>query len=201
MSLLITLAAWEANITPDEKLVLLAIAERSAGDDEQKIWRREDDAIARLTNLDQDRIGRAVRGLMDRGALLEHHELPWGPGEYHEVWPWDLPGVETYPLALRPRTSDPVRPAPIDRSGYVYLIRGGGYYKIGKARDLDARIKWFEIKLPFEVELVLSIRSEDYSALERELHTAFEHKRTNGEWFALTEEDVAWIEERFGGEP
>ena len=73
------------------------------------------------------------------------------------------------------------------------MVEGGGYYKIGRAKKLDQRVKRFEIKLPFEIELVCSVHSDDYVALERALHERFADRRVNGEWFALTQADIDYI--------
>ncbi|WP_276917436.1 GIY-YIG nuclease family protein [Aneurinibacillus aneurinilyticus] len=79
--------------------------------------------------------------------------------------------------------------------GFVYIIREDytGRYKIGKTKKLDARLKLFNVDLPFEVELVHSIHTQNCDETERLLHEHFAHKRVNGEWFDLTEEDIAWI--------
>lgn len=80
------------------------------------------------------------------------------------------------------------------RAGYVYLLQSPtGAYKIGRSRNPQDRLRTFQIKLPFEVEYVCVIRCADMVALEAELHRAFEHKRLNGEWFALTGNDIEFI--------
>lgn len=78
--------------------------------------------------------------------------------------------------------------------GYVYLIQSPtSAYKIGKTVNPDNRIKTFKTKLPFEVEYVCLIQTDDMNALERNLHGLFADKRINGEWFALSAEDVEYI--------
>ncbi len=80
------------------------------------------------------------------------------------------------------------------RPGYVYLIRSvTGHYKIGRTRDPKKRMATFGVKLPFEVEFECLIKCEDMAQAEQELHAKFDHKRVNGEWFALSDEDVAYI--------
>lgn len=97
---------------------------------------------------------------------------------------------EEHVAGIRPKRVPRVhKPQP----GYVYVVEGGGYYKIGKAKDIRNRTTWFELKLPFEVKLVYLIESEYYSETEKELHLAFANKRINGEWFDLTEEDLDYI--------
>ncbi len=80
------------------------------------------------------------------------------------------------------------------RPGFIYLVKSStGHYKIGRAKNPDDRRRTFEVKLPFEVELIHTISSQNYSQAERSLHKRFAGKRVNGEWFALTDEDVTYI--------
>jgi hypothetical protein len=83
---------------------------------------------------------------------------------------------------------------PKRKSGYVYLIKGGDFFKIGVTKSLNSRMKYFQTKLPFEVEELAIIASDDSYGLEKQLHEQFEHKRVNGEWFSLDEEDVETIQ-------
>jgi hypothetical protein len=82
------------------------------------------------------------------------------------------------------------QPEPTINSGYVYVLAGGGYYKIGKTIDIDSRLDQIEPQLPFEVELVHTIETDDIDILEDELHERYAAKRTNGEWFQLSESDI-----------
>ncbi len=81
------------------------------------------------------------------------------------------------------------------RIGYVYLLRAdNGTYKIGRTRDPNDRIRTFSVKLPFEVEYMALIQTEDMYALEAELHGQYAEKRLNGsEFFALSDSDVKAI--------
>lgn len=79
-------------------------------------------------------------------------------------------------------------------AGYVYLISGGGYYKIGKTTNLGDRRKQIGLQLPFEVSLRHAVHTEDIDRLELYWHERFASKRLNGEWFALTAEDVREFE-------
>lgn len=85
-------------------------------------------------------------------------------------------------------------PAPPNTKGYVYLLKSPtGHYKIGKATYPEKRLKEIEILMPFEIERIHLIDCEDYNIAERELQLEFREKRTNGEWFLLDDEDVAFI--------
>lgn len=77
-----------------------------------------------------------------------------------------------------------------DRLGWIYLLQAGNCFKIGKATKLDRRIYQLKIQLPYRVELVHYIRTDDIHQAERHWHTRFESKRLNGEWFELTTNDV-----------
>ncbi len=83
----------------------------------------------------------------------------------------------------------------ITRAGYVYLVNevNGVHYKIGRAVDPDDRIRTFNVKLPYKVELEAVIPTMDMIGLEAELHALFADKRVDGEWFALEPADVDYI--------
>lgn len=83
--------------------------------------------------------------------------------------------------------------ASIPNGQYVYVIRDidvTGYYKIGRTRDLARRLTDFNIKLPFQIGIVLVISCADCVVLETKLHREFEAKRVGGEWFALDGTDL-----------
>jgi hypothetical protein len=98
-------------------------------------------------------------------------------------------------VELNGQGSERGRPKPVRRTspGYVYLIKGNGVYKIGRSKKLDQRLTYFELKLPFPIEMVHTIYSNDYAGLERKLHDLYNSKRINGEWFELALEDVEYI--------
>lgn len=79
--------------------------------------------------------------------------------------------------------------------GYVYLLKSGEYYKIGKAKNLKNRLDSLAVgvKTPFDIKLIHSFKSNDYTADELSLHNKFSDKRSDGEWFVLSSEDVSWI--------
>ncbi len=81
----------------------------------------------------------------------------------------------------------------LERDGYVYLLGGEGYYKIGRAKNVSRRLRQLEIQLPWPVRVEHTIPCAGYVEAEKELHAVFAEKRANGEWFALSAEDVAWI--------
>ena len=84
-----------------------------------------------------------------------------------------------------------------NKFGYVYIIKGThkGFesYIIGKADSLLDRLKRFEVKIPFDIELVMSFYVSNPLNLESYFHTKFAHKRQAGEWFDLNKVDLAKI--------
>lgn len=81
-------------------------------------------------------------------------------------------------------------------TGYVYLIRMGKFYKIGRTNDLGRRAYELRTQLPERVELVHSLETDDPEGIERYWHIRFADKRANGEWFQLLRADVAAFKRR-----
>lgn len=75
--------------------------------------------------------------------------------------------------------------------GVVYLLKAGPFFKIGKAMDFNKRLNQIKLQLPYEVVVTHKISCDDISHVERYWHKRFASKRQNGEWFVLTDEDVA----------
>ncbi|AQQ52292.1 GIY-YIG nuclease family protein [Planococcus lenghuensis] len=81
--------------------------------------------------------------------------------------------------------------------GYVYFVQEylNGTFKIGKTKNIEKRMNVFGVKLPFENQLVFLIKCADHHQAEAVFHKHFADKRLEGEWFALTKEDVTWVRE------
>lgn len=77
--------------------------------------------------------------------------------------------------------------------GYVYLLRCGDVFKIGKTVELDRRVKQLSIQLPHAPVVEHSIRANHMDAAEVYYHSIFERERMNGEWFSLNENQVKWM--------
>jgi hypothetical protein len=86
--------------------------------------------------------------------------------------------------------------SPSDNIGFVYLIKSGQYYKIGKAKDADYRIGAIRLQLPEKAKRIHTIKTDDPSGIEAYWHKRFESKRKNGEWFDLDSTDVAAFKRR-----
>ena len=84
--------------------------------------------------------------------------------------------------------------------GWIYLIRAeNGHCKIGKSRKGTRRAYHFTISLPFSVDVIHQFHSDDHHAAEKRLHERYANKRVNGEWFLLSNEDIAEIVTIGGG--
>ncbi len=79
--------------------------------------------------------------------------------------------------------------------GIIYILKSGEYYKIGKTKNLPSRLDTLAVgvRVPFDIQLVHSFKSNDYNSAEAGLHKTFESKRTDGEWFVLSQEDVDFL--------
>ena len=76
------------------------------------------------------------------------------------------------------------------KEGFVYLIKCGEFYKIGKTTNLEKRIKQLTTGNPYPLILVNSIYSLDIDSLEKSFHSYYRQKRIIGEWFKLNFEEV-----------
>lgn len=82
--------------------------------------------------------------------------------------------------------------APDHSAGTVYVIQGNhGYCKIGKTENLPARLRSLSTASPFELQVLMTFKSHDMGWLEAVLHKRYAAKRLRGEWFELSEEDIA----------
>jgi hypothetical protein len=75
--------------------------------------------------------------------------------------------------------------------GFVYLIRVGRYYKIGRSNSPGRRERELAIQLPEKSRTMHVIRTDDPIGIEAYWHKRFESKRKNGEWFELTSSDIS----------
>jgi len=81
---------------------------------------------------------------------------------------------------------------PLERVGYVYLLKHGSRreYKIGRTYHPVRRAGEMGIQLPEKLQPIHYIKTDDPAGIESYWHARFAEKRKEGEWFALTADDV-----------
>jgi hypothetical protein len=100
---------------------------------------------------------------------------------------------EKLELAENERTREiriPLRPS---RPGYVYLVKADKYFKIGRSKQPDVRFSQIGLQLPFPFEVLHIVPVSDMYEAEKHLHSKFAHRHLNGEWFSLSDTEVAEI--------
>jgi hypothetical protein len=80
--------------------------------------------------------------------------------------------------------------------GYVYLIKSGRYYKIGKSNSAGRREYELSIQLPEKPKTIHIIKTDDPTGIEAYWHRRFDCKRKGGEWFDLDSSDVKAFKRR-----
>ena len=56
--------------------------------------------------------------------------------------------------------------SPSSAEGFVYLLKSGNHYKIGRSEELKRRVKQISVTLPEEVALEHAIRTDDPPGIE-----------------------------------
>ena len=77
-------------------------------------------------------------------------------------------------------------------AGYVYLIGTPifGWYKIGKSRTPEVRVKDLGILLPFKLHVIGIWGAKNHHLMESVLHEMYQMNRINGEWFEFSSKEV-----------
>ena len=99
-------------------------------------------------------------------------------------------------LSGKPKEPETSESPAHEEFGYVYLLRSGRFYKIGRSNAVGRRERELAIQLPEKAALVHSIKTDDPPGIEAYWHRRFQDRRKNGEWFELKPEDLAAFKRR-----
>jgi len=158
-------------------------------------------SIAHATRTRRALLGMTVAQLSEKTGLSKRHIAQLEDGSANP----NIRSLEMLADALGVTVIDILSAAPtnlcppIARRAYstcVYIVKSGDTYKIGYTSNLKNRLSAIATGCPEPVEVRDVIHGAGLKE-ERALHRKFEAKRVSGEWFALDEEDLAFIK-RFG---
>ncbi len=105
-------------------------------------------------------------------------------------------GVVARPVSPSSSADDDAAAEPESGFGYVYLMKSGRHYKVGRSNAVGRRERELAIQLPEQTKVVHSIKTYDPVGIESYWHGRFGERRKNGEWFQLTAKDVAAFKRR-----
>jgi len=99
--------------------------------------------------------------------------------------------LETSVPAEAPAPEADATAADAKSTGGVFMLKSGPKYMIRKSRHFDRRVKMIQRQFGDKVELVHMIPAVDIDRAESYWHERFKDRRESGEWFALSDDQVA----------
>lgn len=175
---------WQGRYGGDVLGVLVAEVRRLGRmptDAELKMRRREDGSFPSLVVF--SRWGSKAELV---ASLLAYCRERSGCGDVEEV----LAGLVEESAGRSPSTGEDGADVDPGAYGFVYLLKSGRYYKIGRSNAAGRRERELALQLPERAVRVHVIETDDPAGIERYWHHRFADRRKNGEWFDLTAADV-----------
>ena len=77
--------------------------------------------------------------------------------------------------------------------GEVYFIKVGDFYKIGATRNLYGRLHAIQVCNPIECTLIHKVKTSNMRLTEKLFKDRFGRLNVRGEWFDLSDIDIAYI--------
>jgi hypothetical protein len=132
-----------------------------------------------------------LRGLTSLGTKLERVTKVLQYCREHKGFD-DVVQLCEATLATMPSAAERLTVSASQNSGYVYLLKHGNRseYKIGRTLNPIRREGEVRLELPEKLAPIHYVQTDDPAGVEAYWHRRFADKRKQGEWFALTVEDV-----------
>jgi len=127
-------------------------------------------------NVTHPRLTLAIKDLLHKGFL----ELKYKGGNHNS-------DKSIYKLSDNWKKIETIKNQKI---GYIYVLKSGANYKIGRTSNFKARITQYKTANPDAIETIMVEKVNNYLAVEKQLLEQFSAKRINGEWFSLNDEDI-----------
>ena len=135
-----------------------------------------------------------------RAGLLSSREIASAGGVSHTAinkrakrlgWARSTKLIKTAPALLE---------EPVAKAGFVYVIfldaPGDRFFKIGMSSFFSARFGEHKCSSPFEIRVACAYFTDDMRSEERALHDKYRSQNVRGEWFRLSDADLAEIATR-----
>ena len=106
------------------------------------------------------------------------------------------PAVVAIALAKADSADPPEGVSPPIVAGFVYLLRSGRFFKIGRSNAPGRRAYEVDLVMPDKVRMIHEIATDDPPGIEAYWHQRFADRRRRGEWFDLTTDDIAAFKAR-----